>query len=106
MCMHLRILITNRTRSHPFTPTHPRSPKKNRADGAESRSELADGLGQGSSTAGDRYASDQAHHWFLARFRCTPTAFSAVMKAQDPTTITRYVKRFALAKVLKVDSGG
>ena len=80
------------------------SPKKSRAIAADSRAELAEGLGQVHTTGGDKYASDQPHFWFLARFRCTPTAFSAVMKSEDPSAVTRYVKRFALAKVLKVDT--
>jgi hypothetical protein len=43
--------------------------------------------------------------WFMARFLATATTFSAVMKAQNPEQVTAYVKKFALAKVLKIDSG-
>ena len=43
--------------------------------------------------------------WFMARFLATATSFSAVMKAQNPEQVTSYVKKFALAKVLKIDGG-
>jgi hypothetical protein len=43
--------------------------------------------------------------WFMARFLATATTFSAVMKAQNPEQVTAYVKKFALAKVLKIDGG-
>ena len=43
--------------------------------------------------------------WFMARFLATATSFSAVMKAQNAEQVTAYVKKFALAKVLKIDSG-
>ncbi len=46
-----------------------------------------------------------ADKWFMARFLATPTSFSAVMKAQSPDEVTNYVKKFALAKVLKIDAG-
>lgn len=39
--------------------------------------------------------------WFMARFLISPTAFTAVMKSQDKD-VTAHVKRFALAKVLKI----
>ena len=42
--------------------------------------------------------------WFMARFLATPTSFSAVMKAQNAEQVTAYVKKFALAKVLKIDT--
>ena len=44
------------------------------------------------------------HKWFMARFRCGVSSFSAVMKTQEPSSMNKYVKRFALAKVLKVDT--
>lgn len=43
--------------------------------------------------------------WFMARFLATATTFSAVMKAENPEQVTSYVKKFALAKVLKIDTG-
>mmetsp|Transcript_22575 Transcript_22575/g.50193 ORF Transcript_22575/g.50193 Transcript_22575/m.50193 type:complete len:372 (+) Transcript_22575:762-1877(+) len=43
--------------------------------------------------------------WFMARFLATATSFSAVMKAQEASQVTAYVKKFALAKVLKIDKG-
>jgi hypothetical protein len=43
--------------------------------------------------------------WFMARFLATATTFSAVMKAQKTDQVTSYVKKFALAKVLKIDNG-
>jgi len=42
--------------------------------------------------------------WFMARFLATQTNFSAVMKAQNAEQVTAYVKKFALAKVLKIDN--
>jgi hypothetical protein len=41
--------------------------------------------------------------WFMARFLASATAFSAVMKSQSPDDVTPFVKKFALAKVLKID---
>lgn len=43
--------------------------------------------------------------WFMARFLATQNSFSAVMKAENTEQVTAYVKKFALAKVLKIDSG-
>lgn len=43
--------------------------------------------------------------WFMARFVSSQSTFSAVMKAEDSNQVTSYVKKFALAKVLKIDSG-
>ena len=40
--------------------------------------------------------------WFMARFLATSSTFSAVMKAEDSTQVTMFVKKFALAKVLKI----
>jgi hypothetical protein len=48
---------------------------------------------------------DAEETWFMARFLATATSFSAVMKAQNPDQVTAYVKKFALAKVLKIDAG-
>lgn len=42
--------------------------------------------------------------WFLARFLSSATSFSAVMKAEDPAQVTLFVKKFALARVLKIDT--
>ena len=42
--------------------------------------------------------------WFMARFLASQTSFSAVMKSQDPAIVTAFVKKFALAKVLKIDT--
>lgn len=42
--------------------------------------------------------------WFMARFLATQNSFSAVMKAEDKSQVTMFVKKFALAKVLKIDS--
>lgn len=48
--------------------------------------------------------SKKAEPWFMARFLATTTSFSAVMKAEDSNLVTVYVKKFALAKVLKIDT--
>lgn len=42
--------------------------------------------------------------WFLARFLSVDETFSAVMKCEDPSTVTTHVKRFALAKVLRINT--
>jgi len=44
--------------------------------------------------------------WFMARFMTREKTFSAVMKCQDPSVVTGHVKRFALAKVLRIDTSG
>jgi len=44
--------------------------------------------------------------WFMARFIATQNTFSAVMKAENNDQVTSYVKKFSLAKVLKIDSSG
>lgn len=44
--------------------------------------------------------------WFMARFLASSNSFSAVMKSEDPDLVTGYVKKFALAKALKIDSAG
>ena len=42
--------------------------------------------------------------WFLARFVAGKNAFSAVMKCEDAAIVTTFVKKFALAKILKIDT--
>ncbi len=42
--------------------------------------------------------------WFVARFVASPTDFNAVMRCADADVATRYVKKFSLAKVLKIDT--
>ena len=42
--------------------------------------------------------------WFMARFMASASNFSAVMKCQDPTVVEKFVKKFALAKVLKIEA--
>lgn len=42
--------------------------------------------------------------WFMARFLFSKSIFSAAMKAQDAAEVEGYVKRFALARVLKIDT--
>ncbi len=42
--------------------------------------------------------------WFMARFLASKLSFSAVMKSEDPNIVTQFVKKFALAKVLKIDT--
>lgn len=44
--------------------------------------------------------------WFMARFLASNNSFSAVMKAQDASLVPTMVKKFALAKVLKIDTPG
>jgi hypothetical protein len=40
----------------------------------------------------------------MARFLATPNSFSAVMKSESPEVVAGHVKKFALAKVLKIDT--
>jgi hypothetical protein len=49
-----------------------------------------------------RTTGDEA--WFMARFIASTSTFSAVMKAQDPSIVEKYVKKFSLAKILKIDA--
>lgn len=49
-------------------------------------------------------ASPTPEAWFLARFLASSTHFSAVMKATDQNIIKGFVKKFLLAKVLKMDT--
>jgi len=42
--------------------------------------------------------------WFLARLLAAKGAFSAIMKAETPDIVPKYVKKFALAKILKIDT--
>lgn len=46
------------------------------------------------------------HSWFMARFLASKNAFSAVMKSDNPQMVPALVKRFALAKVLRIDGHG
>jgi hypothetical protein len=48
--------------------------------------------------------SDGQGPWFLARFLASSGSFSAVMKSEDPAATSKYVKKFALAKTLKIDT--
>merc|ERR1711988_1753418 len=43
--------------------------------------------------------------WFSARMLCSQNNFSAVMKAQDPASVPVHVKKFSLAKILKIQKG-
>lgn len=47
-----------------------------------------------------------AEAWFMARFLASNNSFSAVMKAQDASLVPTMVKKFALAKVLKIETPG
>jgi hypothetical protein len=40
----------------------------------------------------------------MARFVVSQNSFSAVMKCEVPNEVPNHVKRFALAKVLKIDT--
>jgi len=42
--------------------------------------------------------------WFMARFLFSKSVFSAAMKAQNADEVEGYVKKFALARVLKIDT--
>lgn len=42
--------------------------------------------------------------WFLARFLASGSGFSAVMKSEDAGSTSAFVKKFALAKVLRIDA--
>jgi hypothetical protein len=42
--------------------------------------------------------------WFMARFLVSNNSFSAVMKSNSPEIVPGFVKKFALAKVLKIDN--
>lgn len=46
------------------------------------------------------------HSWFMARFLASKNAFSAVMKSDNAQMVPALVKRFALAKVLRIDGHG
>lgn len=48
--------------------------------------------------------SDGTGPWFLARFLASSGSFSAVMKSEDPKRTSHFVKKFALAKTLKIDT--
>jgi hypothetical protein len=49
--------------------------------------------------------TSEADVWFLARFIVSMGSFSAVMKCSTPDQVPTYVKKFLLAKVLKLDTG-
>jgi hypothetical protein len=42
--------------------------------------------------------------WFMARFLFSKSVFSAAMKAQNAGDVEGYVRKFALARVLKIDT--
>jgi hypothetical protein len=44
--------------------------------------------------------------WFMARFLAANNSFSAVMKSDNSEIVAQMVKKFALAKVLKIDTPG
>ncbi len=44
--------------------------------------------------------------WFMARFLSANNSFSAVMKSDNTEIVPMLVKKFALAKVLKIDTPG
>ena len=44
--------------------------------------------------------------WFMARFLAANNSFSAVMKSDNTEIVPALVKKFALAKVLKIDTPG
>lgn len=44
--------------------------------------------------------------WFMARFLLAKNTFSAVMKSNNSDIVPPLVKKFALAKVLKIDTPG
>lgn len=46
--------------------------------------------------------NDATEPWFLARFLVSPSNFAAVMKAQQESEVAAFVKRFSLARVLKI----
>jgi phosphoglycolate phosphatase-like HAD superfamily hydrolase len=43
-------------------------------------------------------------NWFTARFLVSNNGFSAVMKATSADSVPNYVKKFALAKILKIEA--
>ena len=49
-------------------------------------------------------AAGGTESWFMARFVVSQNSFSAVMKCEVPNEVPNHVKRFALAKVLKIDT--
>ena len=49
-----------------------------------------------------RSAGNEA--WFLARFIASSSSFSTIMKAEIPEEVSAHVKKFALAKILKIDT--
>jgi hypothetical protein len=49
-------------------------------------------------------SAEDTTRWFMTRFVFTNTLFSAVMKSEDNSLVEAYVKRFTLARVLKIDT--
>jgi hypothetical protein len=49
-------------------------------------------------------SAEDPTRWFMTRFVFTNTLFSAVMKSEDSSLVESYVKRFTLARVLKIDT--
>jgi hypothetical protein len=47
---------------------------------------------------------DRKGPWFIARLLTSGNSFSAVMKAESPDIVPGFVKKFALAKVLKIST--
>jgi hypothetical protein len=47
---------------------------------------------------------DLSEAWFMARFVFSSKVFSAVMKCQNLDSVEIYVKKFSLARVLKIDT--
>ena len=64
----------------------------------------------GSSANGDveiglcNIRASNEEQWFLARLLASNGTFSAVMKSQSPDIVPKFVKKFALAKILKIDT--
>ena len=52
----------------------------------------------------NRDPSNDNHFWFMARFLVANNSFSAAMKSQNADQVHVFVKKFALAKVLKIES--
>ncbi len=64
----------------------------------------AGSAGSGVATAAGGGAPEEAV--FMARFVASGTSFNAVMKSDDAANVPGFVKKFALAKVLKIDTSG
>ena len=46
--------------------------------------------------------TDNSDDWFLARFHTKDNSFSAVMKGSNDKAVAEHVRKFALAKILKI----